>query len=208
MITSKSLHHSNVVLAFDERTFPSPENAVITSAYTGEEGRGARFLDDPLIHAKVLTLPNIGIKLTLEGIRARIDDESKAEPNVSRLAQETARIYQSIFNKGKLTAYGFNYEMYYRFNNLIPLEYIFSGYFSKDALSGATLKDVGIQFTLNRKHVDEIWYIKVTAPLEVAAHINVHIPASELPGESELKRMFEKQYADFDLIMGKFNPWV
>lgn len=206
MITSKSLHHSNITLLFDRTTIQVPDNALLSSLYNQEKSKGAQFVDDPLIHSKLLTLPAINLRVIWENGRLRIEDESQNEPEKSTLAKETTYIYEKLFGKQKLLGYGFNYDIFYRYNNVIGMERIFTHFFGKEILEHADLRDIGVQFTLEKKNknITEVWFLKITAPLEVAVHINRHFAENELPKQDKLHILFENCYTEADNVMKNF----
>lgn len=204
MITSKSLHHSNIALLFDDKSFVLPESADFVALYRGEEARGARLVDDPVLRAKVLTLPAIQTRFTIEGSRLRVDDESGAELPKSRLAKDARHAYDALFKKFPLPAWGINMDIYFRTQNLIQLKELFYPYFGEQALEGVDLLDTGIQFTLKKKKVVEVWFIKVTGPLEVAVHVNRHFTGVDFPDEKGLQDALEKCYNETDKMMEHF----
>lgn len=204
MITSKSLHHANIALLFNERDFSLPESADLMALYKGADAKGARLVDDPVLPAKVLTLPAIKTRLTVEYPRLRIDDESMLELDKSRLAKDARHAYDALFKKYPLGAWGINMDIYFRTQNLIPLQDLFLPYFGKEALEGADLLDTGIQFTLRRKKFVEVWFIKVTGPLEIAVHINRHFRDTDFPSEKGLQDALLKCYNETDKMMENF----
>lgn len=204
MIISKSLHHSNIALLFDERTFVLPENADLVGLYRGDEAKGARLTDDPVLRAKVLMLPAIQTRITVEHPRVRIDDESGAELDKTRLAKDSRHAYDALFSRQPLAAWGINFDLYFKTQNVIPIRDIFSAQFSEDALEGADIMDTGIQFTLRRKKFTEVWFIKVTAPLEMAVHVNRHFSDPVFPDEKGLQDALLKCYNETDKMMSKF----
>lgn len=205
MITSKSLHHSNVALLFHEKSFALPESADLMALYRGEEAKGARLVDDPVLRAKVLTLPAIKTRFTVEHPRVRIDDESGEEIEKSRLAKEARHAYDTLFSRYPLSAWGINMDIYFRTQNLIQIRELFLPYFGGEALEGADLLDTGIQFTIKRKKVIEVWFIKVTGPLEVAVHVNRHFTEVPFPDEKGLQDALEKCYNETDKMMEHFS---
>lgn len=204
MITSKSLHHANIALIFDERTFTLPESADLMALYRGKEAKGARLIDDAVIKAKVLSLPAIQTRFTVEQSRLRIDDESGAELDKSRLALDASHAYNALFKQYPLTAWGINMDIYFRTQNLIQIRDLFSAYFSDEALEGADLLDTGIQFTIRRKRFIEVWFLKVTAPLEVSVHVNRHFTNTPFPNEKGIQEALEKCYTETDKMMERF----
>lgn len=207
MITSKSLFTSNIVFVFDEKNFYAPDNSVFASLYGGEKSEGAKFLDDPIIKTKVLTLPKLGLKIIFDGKRLRIDEQKGEEPQKSILVKEVFEIKRKLFGEHPLSGFGFNFDIYYRFNNVIPINDIFSGMF-RDSVAGAgNLLDFGFQFTLskNKKEISDTWFIKITAPLEMAVHLNRHFNAKKLPAQEELQKLFETCYNETDELIQKLG---
>lgn len=203
-IVQKSFHHGNVTVVWNPERFVMPENADLGGIYRGAEAQGARLTDDPVIGAKVLMLPAIGLKITIEKNRVRFDDETGNEPEKSRLCADVTKICAALFPKMPIESWGFNYDIYFRTRDVIFIENIFKSYFGEKTLSGATLMDTGIQFTLDKKKYQEVWFLKVTAPLEIAAHVNVHFPTKPLPTADELKKMFIECYNKTDDLMAQF----
>lgn len=208
-MVSKSLHHSNIAFLFDGKKFIEPENAAFGALFTGAAGKGARFTDDPVLRAKVLTLPAIGIQITLEAAgehpRLRIDDETQAEPDKSALTGHAIHALRNLFPQTPFVAYGFNYDIFFKTRDVVPIKDIFEEYFDEEAAAGADLRDVGIQFSLDRGKSSEVWFIKVVSPMEVAAHLNNHFPTSHLPAAAELQTAFVKCYEDSAAMMEKFR---
>lgn len=204
MIVSQSLHHSNIAFLFDEKSFLLPENADLVGLYRGDEAKGARLTDDPVLRAKVLMLPAIQTRITVEHPRVRIDDESGAELDKSRIAKDARHAYDALFSRQPLSAWGINMDFYFKTQNLIPIRDLFFSYFAEDALPGADLLDTGIQFTLRRKKFTEVWFLKVTAPLEIAVHVNRHFPESVFPNEQGLQDALLKCYNETNRMMSHF----
>ena len=203
MITSKSIQHSNITCVFNEQQFVTPDNMAFQLLFTGEIAKGMRFLDDPVIGAKVLTLPQLKIKVVLEGRRLRIEDESQEEPAVTQLIAHASTIINGLFPHTLLDAFGFNFDVYYRFNNVIPMKHIFENTFGKQVLKKTDLRDFGMQFSLDtgKLGIVDTYFLKVTAPLELVVHMNRHFPAKKIAPEKELKTMMATCYNEIDEII-------
>jgi hypothetical protein len=204
----KSLHQSNIVFVFDPSMFIAPDNAAFTSLYEGGAGSGARFVDDPVIGTKFLHLPKQQLTVTLERTRLRIDDDSKLPPDETRLVKEAVYILNKLFPDAKLAAYGFNFDFFYRFPQVIPADGIFAEFASKDLLKKAKLRDLGIQFALEKEggKTQEVFFIKFTGPIELALHYNVHHRASgELPKLQRLEELFKQAHLAPDATVEQLN---
>lgn len=207
MITSKSLFTSNIVYVFDDKKFAAPDNAVFSSLYGGEKSEGARFLDDPIIKSKQLVLPKIGLKIIFEGKRLRVEEIQGIEPEKSILINEAENVREKLFGGQSISGYGFNFDIYYRFNNVIPINDIFSGLFIDSIAGIGSLLDLGFQFSLskNRNEIIDTWFIKATAPLEMATHLNRHFPAAKLPVKEDLRKARENCYNEADDLIKKLG---
>lgn len=199
----KSLYQANVVFAFDPTGFTTPDNAAFTSLYDGEAGSGARFVDDPVIESKFLSLPKLQLRIALERTRLRVDDDSKLPPDETRLLKEAAHVYSRLFQSSKLAAFGFNFDFFYRFSKIIPERQLFAGFFNEDVLKKATLKNLGVQFAIEKENgkLQETFFMKITAPMELAVHYNVHRVAGELPKVARFEDIYRQAYEAADAIV-------
>jgi hypothetical protein len=203
MITSKSLQRSNVAFVFSETGFKEPENQFFASLYGGTAAKGSRFLDDPTMRVKFLSVPSLNLKFVLEGTRFRVDDDHSEKPQDSKATKEGMAAAIKLFPGGKLASYGFNFDIYYRFDNAIPMRYFFSSIVDDKALAKKDIRDFGIQFTLEKTSTKQIetYFLKVTGPIELAVHANFHIDSSDMPTAQRLQDIFEKGYEEVDDII-------
>lgn len=202
-ITSKSLYNSNIVFVFEEGNILLPDNSILTSLYRGKEAAGARFVDHLTLNTKILDLPELKIKIVTEPSRLRIEDLSQENPDNSKLIQEANNVYQKLFSQSSLIGFGFNFDLYYRFDNLIQVQELFKNLVNQKILNEADLRDLGIQFTLDKDggKKQEIYFVKITAPFEIAVHANHHFRLKKLPGQNEIERLFKKCYANIDPVI-------
>ncbi|MBI5912987.1 hypothetical protein HY839_00935 [Candidatus Azambacteria bacterium] len=202
MLTSKSLFHSNLAILFPEQGFAAPDNGAFAALCGGKGAEGARFFDDPFARTKMLTLPALGLKAVLEGRRLRVEDESASEPDKSRLTVEASRIAHALFPNTALEGFGLNIDATCRFNNVIRIQNMFEHFFGAEPLGRADLRDFGFQFTIDRGAGNtDIYFIKITAPLEIALHVNRHFAERTLPAPDRLQQLFEDCYNEIDTII-------
>ncbi len=199
-ITVKSLHHSNIVFVFQEGKFLIPENAAILSLYQGQTAAGATFADDVVMRTKVLDLPRLKLQISVEPNRLRIDDNSQQEPAQTPLVNEVLSIYRQLFPQTPLIGLGFNFDIYYQFRDVIRLKDFFEFFADPKILEKADLRDLGVQFTLEKEggKKQETYFLKITAPLEIAAHINHHFFMPKVPDQPAFQKLFEKCYDEID----------
>jgi len=208
-ITAKSLHHLNIVCVYSDVGFHTPENGAFASLYSGSDAKGSRFIEDPVLQTKMLVLPEAKIKVTLEGRRLRVDDDSDKEPKDSRVVRDLIAIQAKLFGTtAQLAGFGFNYDIVYRFNTVIPIQALFKHFFGEKALETQTLRDIGMQFVLEdkKRQIVDTWFVKVVSPLELAVHLNRHFNRKALPKESDLVTLFSDCYTkDTDALIQSFE---
>lgn len=200
----KSLYQSNVVFVLNPNGFVMPDNALFTSLYEGATGgSGARFIDDPVIESKFLNLPKLQLRVALEKTRLRIDDDSKLQPGDTRLLTEAFHIFNKLFPTSQLAAFGFNFDIFYRFPQVAQSDQLFSQFVSADALKKAKLRELGIQFSLEKEggKLQETYFIKFTGPIELALHYNMHRSVIELPKPQRLEELHKQAYLVPDVIV-------
>ena len=202
-ITSKSLHHSNIVFVFAEGKFLMPENAAILSLYSGQMAAGATFADDVVLRTKVLDLPRLKLQIGVELNRLRVDDNSQQEPSETTLINEAFSVYHKLFPQTPLTGLGFNFDIYYQFREYIRIKDFFELFTNSEILEKADLRDLGVQFTLEKEggKKRETYFLKITAPLEMAVHINHHFATTKIPNQPALQKLFEKCYNETDEVI-------
>lgn len=203
LITSKSIYHSNLVIVFDSNKFLMPDNAMLATLYQGEQAMGARFADDSILKTKIFDFPKLKIQVGVEPKRLRVEDLSQNEPKESNLIKEALYVYEKLFSPFPIIGFGFNFDIYYRFSDVIQMNDLFKNFVNAKILEKSDLRDLGIQFTLDKKGGKKqgVYFIKITAPLEIAVHITQHYNENKLPKEKELKELFEKSYEESDDVI-------
>ncbi|MFH0779436.1 MAG: hypothetical protein V1928_01090 [Parcubacteria group bacterium] len=222
IITAKSLYHSNFVVIFNGNKFLMPENSRVVGIYQGDQAAGARFVDNVFANRKTLDLPKLNLQIAVEQARLRVEDNSQKDPADSILINEFSRIYNSLFDQPSIVGFGFNFDIYYRFPDVIQIKSLFSNFIEEKVLESAELLDLGVQFTLEKDggRKKEQYMIKVTAPLEIAMHVNHHFVSKELPlafpaamgktepektAKSPLQNLFEQCFVETDEIITKLK---
>ena len=202
-ITYKSLHHVNIVFIFDEKKFVMPENSAILSVYPSPANGGANFADDVTIRTKVLDLPRLKLQISVEPNRLRIDDNSEGELKDSMLLKDSTMICEKLFPNPKLTGFGFNFDLYYQFENVLMIKEFFSRFIEAKILEGTNLLDLGVQFTLEKEGGlrRDTYFLKVTAPLELAVHVNSHFFTPQILDQTATKELLEKCYEEVDGVI-------
>lgn len=179
-----------------------PENNVITSIYSGQAAMGAQFVDDPILKVKLLTLPALGLKVIIEHAKLRIEDLQALEPQQSALVKEAGLICRKLFPAAGILGFGFNFDINFRFNKVLPMGQWFEGFFGSKPFKNFDLRDFGLQFSLDnsRQGFSDQWFFKIISPLEMAAHLNRHFSSKKLPEEKYLAQIFEKCYNESEVV--------
>jgi len=202
-IASKSLHHSNIVFVFADNKFVMPDNAAILSLYKGSAAGGANFADDVTLRAKVLDLPRLKLQISVEPNRLRIDDNSQQEAGNPLLVKEAVATCRQLFPGTPIAGFGFNFDIYYQFREVVLIRDFFTRLLEPSAIAQANLLDVGVQFTLEKEEGQrrETYFLKVTAPLELAVHVNQHFFRAQILEPSELQKLLETCYREIDDVV-------
>jgi len=180
-----------------------PDNTALMGVYQGDLAAGAQFVDDPVLKTKVLDLPRLKTQIAIDLNRLRVEDFSQTEPENSNLINTALHVHQQLFNQIPLAGLGFNFDIYYRSSEVIRLQDLFKKFVDAKALEKNDLRDVGIQFTLEKEggKKRETYFFKIIAPLEIVLHINHHFSLKKLPEKDELSAMFENCYKETDEVI-------
>lgn len=201
VITSKSLQRSNIAFVFKQEGFITPENGDFAILYTGELAKGANFIDDPVMRLKVYHLPKLKMTFTLEGTRFRVDHDTEIGHLNPAIVSESLSAYRNLFSKCNLESFGFNFDIIYRFDSTLQLDYLFGLIADNEILEKNDLTAFGIQFTLRRPDKSETYFLKIVSPLELAAHVNYHFNSNQLMDEQKMKELLPKSYEETDEII-------
>lgn len=197
MIKSKSLYAANIVFLFKESSTP-PENAEFTNLFSGEVAKGINFMDNPAMMAKLMDVPKLGLSVVWEGKRLRVEDRQSKEPEESLLVNRSHEIFGKLYKNraNELAGFGFNFDMFFQLKDVIRINELFTQIHPASMETGDSLLDLGWQWTLSYKGGDHLegYFVKITAPLEIAVHHNSHHKANVLPSEKELQKLFSAAY--------------
>jgi hypothetical protein len=200
-IVGKSPQHSNIVFAsFIKDSIPALDASKVYSLFLGEASKNSSFIDDTTMGFKIWSFPESKIRIIQEPGRIRIEDMSQKSPNESKIGEEAFRIISAFFEPKSFGSFGFNFDVYFRFDNVIPQREILKNFLSQDKMEDVS--DFGWQFRLNSQKDKKklTYFFKVISPLEIALHANVHYEKNAPSSAQELQEIFEKSYEDIDDI--------
>lgn len=200
-IIAKNPQRSNIVFVFPQEAAAQLDAQQVYAAFSGDATRGSNFVDDPAMGLKVFSFPALQLKVVLEQNRFRVEDISGKPPEETKCALEAHRLVKSLFPQITPESYGFNYDLYFRFDNVIPQREILKSFLSEKTLE--TVKDFGWQFTLAKDNGrrQATYFFKVVAPIEMAVHVNFHYNERILPTAEQLQGEYQKNYEQADKVL-------
>lgn len=198
IITAKNIQRSNIILVYADGTLKQPDAAQVFGLYQGNDARGSTFSDTPSLATRVFEFPVPGLQIIFEPNKIRIEDKLGRSPKESHLVNELYRLINSLYKEVKPIAYGFNYDIIYRVDQVIPIKDIMSNFLKQVTIE--SLKDFGWQYTLNKEKGKraETYFFKSISPIEYGVHANFHFNDQHLPKPDTLQMAFEKRYSDTD----------
>ena len=197
-ITAKHIQRSNIIVTFPQGAISLPEAAQIFSLYTAEQAKGATFSDNPAMLTRIFEFPVTGHQWVFEPSKIRLEDKMNRAPKETDLAREIKRFIGALYGDRQPSAYGFNYDMIYRIDTVIPIKDIMGSFLKPSSLED--VKEFGWQYTLvkDKGKRAETYFFKMVSPIEYGVHANFHFNESVLPKTEDLQVLFERCYADVD----------
>ncbi|KND48271.1 MAG: hypothetical protein AB197_00660 [Parcubacteria bacterium C7867-002] len=197
-ITAKHIQRSNIIVTYPDNSLPLPEASQMFALYPGDISKGSIFSDTPSLMTRIFEFPSIGVQWIFEPSRIRIEDRMIRQPGDSKLAHELLRVLEVLYLNMHPSAYGFNYDIIYRVNPIIPTREIMESFV--DSASLEDIKDFGWQYTLakDKGRRTETYFFKAVSPIEYSIHANFHFNETTLPSNTELQAAFEKKYISTD----------
>lgn len=199
--TAKHIQRSNVIVTFVPGATSLPEASQIFGLYSQEQAKGSTFLDTPSMSTRIFEFPVIGLQWVFEPAKIRLEDKMNRTPKDSRLAHEMRRLIGALYPEKKSTAYGFNYDMIYRVDTVIPVAEVMGSFLKPSTLED--VKEFGWQYTLvkDKGKRAETYFFKMISPIEYGVHANFHYNETVVPKADDFQAAFERGYIDADESM-------
>ncbi len=203
VITAHSLYKINIVLLPAVTEGAHPGNNDFIGLVSGDAAKGVAFVDNPVMNAELLTVPKLGLQIAWESGRLRIEDEMQREPEDSPLPQMALHALRGLFPGTELKGFGFNFNLYYHSTDVLPINEHFTSLSPMGMGIGDSLLDFGWQWTTAHKNGERLdgYFLKVSAPLELAVLHNAHFNRRGKVTEKELKELFAKAYEDTHAVV-------
>ncbi len=198
-IIAKQINFSNIVCMFREGSVRLPEPGVLYSGYSADEAKGSLFSDNVSMASRVFELPARGIQWVFEPSKVRLEERKHQTPDESNLAHELSRMMGKLYPDAVPTAYGFNYDVIYRLDSVVPADDIMKRFLKPETVEN--VRHFGWQYSVSKEKGKrfETYFFKVVSPIEIALHANIHL-GREWPKREEalVQKQFEKGYAEID----------
>lgn len=197
-IIAKQIQRSNIVCVFPEGATKLPEPSIVFAAYPGEAGKGGLFSDNAAVMTRIFEFPAVGYMWIFEPNRVRLEDKKFRAPDDSKLAHELLRVLGVLSPNAHPVAHGFNYDIIYRTDAVIPTKEIMKNFVTASTIE--EVADFGWQYSLAKEKGKrlETYFFKAISPIEYSVHANFQTNEPGLPKEKELQERFKKGYADVD----------
>lgn len=197
-IIAKQIQRSNIITVYADGSIRLPEPSAVFAAYPGESGKGAVFSDNAAMATRIFEFPAVGFMWIFEPNRIRLEDKKFRTPDESKLASEFHRVFNALSFNTQPIAHGFNYDIIYRTDSVIPTGEIMQNFIRTDAIED--VRDFGWQYSLAKEKGKrlETYFFKAISPIEYSVHANFQANEPGLPKEKELQEHFKRGYSDVD----------
>jgi hypothetical protein len=197
-ILAKQPERSNITCIFKDAPLSLPEPGAFFAAYDAVKTKGSMFTDDSAMSVRVFELPALKLQWVFERGRVRLEDRGFRQPKESVLAAELSRVLPRLYPDRHPTAYGYNYDIIYRMDNVIPLRDIMSSFMKPESLEG--VRDFGWQYSIAKEkgRRSETYFFKAVSPIEIAVHSNFHFENPIPVTADDFETEFERFYANTD----------
>jgi len=204
-IIARSLQHSNIVLVAKDGGLNSVDPQQVIGLFKPQDLKGSTFVDDPAMKVKVFGFPEKKLKIIMEEKRLRLEDSSGESPDSSKFGFEAYRLIAELVKGLPLDSWGFNYDVFYRGDQVIPQGEIMKSFVND--VQQEQIRDFGWQFTLAKpaEKMQESYFFKVISPLEIAVHANYHFTLPVPKSAEELQAQYEKYYSSTEKILQQLS---
>lgn len=194
-IVARTLEGITFVAVTPASPLPLPEPANLFALYAGSESQGARLLDDTALGVRVFSFPAIDLRIIFEPTRIRLEATKPHKPEELALGEHMDRIVSGLYPKIPFTRYGFNYDLAYQYDAVIPQRHIMQAFMDEETVERAT--HFGWQCTLakDKGKRRETYFFKVVSPLELRVLANIEFD-SALPRGKETQAAFVRCYTE------------
>ncbi|MBU2597852.1 MAG: hypothetical protein KKC53_01535 [Actinobacteria bacterium] len=163
-----------------------------------KEKKNSPFLE-PSPNVKILVIPGRQKEIIIEEKRLRVNDKSGKEPNKSELEKYFQIAFDSLVDKTKLIAYGFNYDILVKSEKKIDFKKLSGKCIFESLESGSNILESGVRVLFEK---EEKRYFLQTSPTEdpykMRLHLNTHYSLKEI----NLRRLKEQLNENYLKLIG------
>lgn len=161
---------------------------------------GAQYFDDPALGVRAFTFPALKLRITFERIRVRVEDTGSRRAEDLDIGSTLSKLSAALYPEKTFDRFGFNYDVVYRFDQMIPTESIIAGFIGSDMRE--EVSHFGWQFTLSKEKGKrrESYFCKVISPLEIDILANVEFDRM-LPSPEETQAQFVSNFGDVQAVL-------
>lgn len=198
-ITARQPHEITAVAVSTKTRLPLPEPQALFALFPNL-GEGAQYFDDPALGVRSFILPRAQIRITFERIRMRVEDTASRRVEDLALGETLGMLAESLYPKGTFDRFGFNYDVVYRYDDVIPSRDVMGAFIRAENLE--EVSHFGWQFTLTKEKGKrrETYFCKVVSPLEIQILANVELDRA-FPVRAELQKLFVSSYEEAQRVL-------
>lgn len=197
-VVGKSLSGLTYVAVAGVPPIPRPEPSAVFALFP-EGAAGARLLDDTALSIRVFAFPELDLQLIFEPTRVRVEALKPKKPEEARLGEYMERIIAALYPKTAFIRYGFNYDIVFQYDAVIPQRNILGAFMKDDAIEDIT--HFGWQITAEKEKGKrrDTYFFKEVSPLEIQVLANIEFD-KPLPRGAASQAEFERCYTEAGAI--------
>lgn len=199
MITARQPVETTVVAVSAAGNLRAPEPSAVFALFP-EATAGATFFDDPALGVRVFTLPQQKIRLTFERMRMRVEDTASRRVEDLTLGELAYDLAQKLYPAGVFDRYGFNYDMVYRYDQMLPSHEIIGIFLKKEILEDVSHFGWQCTITKDKGKRRETYFFKVLSPLELQILANIEFD-KHVPDRAALQQELLRFHAESQKIL-------
>lgn len=205
-IKSQEIKQLNITALFTEI-----DHASITAQKMREvlnlndaEKKNSPFFEIPGV--KSLVVPSRQKDIVFESNRLRVNDKSDKEPKSSDLVQDFHKAFESLVDKTKLVAYGFNYDILVTTEELVDYK-TFVGEKMLSILNGGVLSETGMRMVYEKDNKKFDLQISPIGglPKQFVAHLNIHYDINKIEDFTLIQNQFVQGYLEIQKITSQLE---
>lgn len=192
-IVARNLEAVSIVAVVPEHhrmSMPAPD--AVFALFPGSGSKGARLLDDTALRVRVFTFPELSFRLIFEPTRIRLEALTPKKPDELRLGEVLQAVCRQLYPAHAFARIGFNVDIAYQYDAVIPQRELWARFLSKDALEDMTHFGFQMSFQKDKGRRRETYFCKAVSPLELRILANIELDG--IHAETDIQQLFEQCY--------------